>query len=253
MPFLLTGGLDHPVGDRADLAGALGHRDEVGRLHQAAHGIVPADQRLDAHDRARIQGHDRLIVEHQLAALDRPPQAAGDGQTGRWPRRSRARAVVELSRPTCLARYISMSACFSRSSPAVASNGYSAIPTLADTNTSTPSSSAGRDTIERIREAVSSATERTMLGSSSPGIESNTKKLVTAQPGDDVLLPDRLAQPSGQHSQEIVADGVAEAVVDQFEVVDVHEQHRRRRAGASGLGQVALAAARRTSAGWADR
>ena len=51
---------------------------------------------------------------------------------------------------------------------------------------------------------------------------------------------DRLAQPSGEHPQEIVADGVAEAVVDQLEVVHVDEQHRGRRAGAGGLCQIPL-------------
>ena len=79
-----------------------------------------------------------------------------------------------------------------------------------------------------------------MLGSLSPGHRQQHQKLVAAQPGDDVLGCDRLAQPSGQHPQEIVADGVAEAVVDQLEIVDVDEQHRGRRTGAGGLCQIPL-------------
>ena len=37
---------------------------------QAALGVLPADQRLDAVDRAVVDRHDRLVVQPQLAAFD---------------------------------------------------------------------------------------------------------------------------------------------------------------------------------------
>ena len=55
-----------PAGDRDELAGLLGHRQEgVGR-EQPALGVLPAHQRLDALDRAGVQPHDRLVVHDEL-------------------------------------------------------------------------------------------------------------------------------------------------------------------------------------------
>jgi hypothetical protein len=68
-------------------------------------------------------------------------------------------------------------------------------------------------------------------------------ELVAAQPGRHVARLQAAAQPLGHHPQDLVAGGVAEAVVDGLEVVQVQQQQGRGGAGAGergqGLGQAA--------------
>ena len=53
-----------PLADRQDEAGLLGERDELFRRNHAVHRMLPADERLDAGDRAARQTHLRLVVRH---------------------------------------------------------------------------------------------------------------------------------------------------------------------------------------------
>jgi hypothetical protein len=49
--------------------------------------------------------------------------------------------------------------------------------------------------------------------------------LVTAEAGQHLARPQRLAQPPADLAQEVVADGVAQGVVDLLEPVEVEEEH----------------------------
>ena len=63
--------LEHVAPERDDQAGVLGERDELGRGDAAAARVVPAHERLD---RGRLAGRevdDRLVLDDQLALLDR--------------------------------------------------------------------------------------------------------------------------------------------------------------------------------------
>src|SRR4051812_23338477 len=64
-------------------------------------------------------------------------------------------------------------------------------------------------------------------GSPSAGSASSTPELVSAEPGGGVARPDRRAHPPGDLDEQVVAGGVAEAVVDPLEVVEVDEENRR--------------------------
>ena len=75
-PDLGAGGAQHPGADRHDQAGLLGQRDELGRRHQAEVGMVPAQQRLDAEHGAVGEADLGLVVDHELALLERLPQPA---------------------------------------------------------------------------------------------------------------------------------------------------------------------------------
>ena len=52
------------------------------------------------------------------------------------------------------------------------------------------------------------------------------RELVAAEAGHRVAGADRVAQPVGDLDQQLVAGGVAEAVVDLLEAVEVQEQDR---------------------------
>ena len=58
----------------------LSQRDELRRSQQSARRMIPAKQRLDAGDHARMGLHDRLIVECQLIELERSLEIALQAQ-----------------------------------------------------------------------------------------------------------------------------------------------------------------------------
>ena len=51
------------------------------------------------------------------------------------------------------------------------------------------------------------------------------RELVAADPGDRVARPEQPCEPTRQRDEQVVADGVAEAVVDQLDAVgDIRER-----------------------------
>ena len=62
---------EHPAAELDDLAGFLGRGDERARHYQAVVRVVPAHQRLDAEQFALGEVDDRLVLEEELAALER--------------------------------------------------------------------------------------------------------------------------------------------------------------------------------------
>jgi hypothetical protein len=79
-PALGEGGLEHVSRQRPDHPGLLRERDELLRLDEAERGVLPAHERLDAADRAGQRGRERLVVDVDLAVLDRPAQIRDDLQ-----------------------------------------------------------------------------------------------------------------------------------------------------------------------------
>ena len=78
----LAGGLAHHVGaERAHQAHLFAERQELVGRQQATPGMTPADQGLEARQRAGGEAHDRLVVGHQLAPADGAAQIALQGQT----------------------------------------------------------------------------------------------------------------------------------------------------------------------------
>ena len=59
------------------------------------------------------------------------------------------------------------------------------------------------------------------------------RELVAAHARDGVLLAEHRLQTRRDHPQQLVAEGVAERVVDELERIEVEEHHRHRRAGAA--------------------
>ena len=54
------------------------------------------------------------------------------------------------------------------------------------------------------------------------------RELVAAEAGDRVARAQRLLEPRGDRREQLVAGRVAEAVVDELELVEVEEEHRDR-------------------------
>ena len=62
-------------------------------------------------------------------------------------------------------------------------------------------------------------------------------ELVTAKAGDGIRWPNTCVDALRDHAEEFVAGGVAQGVVDGFEVVEVAEEHRGRRSTSDASGQ----------------
>ena len=68
---------------RVDEPGLFGHGDELIRWHQTEPGRVPAHERLCRDDGPGIDAELRLVVDDELALVDRPPQVTDQRQLGR--------------------------------------------------------------------------------------------------------------------------------------------------------------------------
>src|SRR6185436_2250782 len=65
---------EHPLADLDNQPDLLGERDELAWHHEAADGVLPAEQRLEGGDVTGLQIDDRLIVQPELAIDERAPQ-----------------------------------------------------------------------------------------------------------------------------------------------------------------------------------
>ena len=64
-----------------------------------------------------------------------------------------------------------------------------------------------------------------------PDIAQHDREFLAAEPPEQVRRADRLARTLGENLKHAVANGMTEPVIDRLEVVEVHQQHRRRVGG----------------------
>ena len=188
---------------------------------QAAVGVVPAQQRLHGDDRSVAQLDDRLVVELELLSLDRAPQVVLDlhvlDHAG-------AHHLVE---DLVAAAAALLGAVEGRIG--VPDQGLRRLAAPADRD-----SDAGADEVlavaqdegprERLRDPLGDAGGATLV----PDVLGEDRELVPAEARDRVSRAQRLLDPGGDGGEELVAGGVAEAVVDELELVEVEEEHRDR-------------------------
>ena len=70
--------VEHELAEGSDETGLFGDGDEFGRGHEAALGVLPSHESLDAEHRGAAQAHDRLKVHAQLITLEGPAQVGLD-------------------------------------------------------------------------------------------------------------------------------------------------------------------------------
>ena len=71
--------VEHPLAEAEDQAALLGDGYEAPRQQQAQLRVLPAHQGLGAHQ-AAVGGHQRLVVKHQLVAIEGAAQGVFEGQ-----------------------------------------------------------------------------------------------------------------------------------------------------------------------------
>ncbi len=149
--------------------------------------------------------------------------------------------TAQRSRPAALARYIATSASRSSSSPVCVARHATARCRCWPTGTARGRrSSIGSPSAARMRL-------RQLLGRlQAVDVLDQDRELVAAQARDHVAGRARADDAAAGFDQQLVADQVADAVVDQLEAVQVQEQHRER-GGPSSRRARAIASARRSS------
>ena len=247
---LAAGLAQHPFADRHDQAGLLGDRDEVAPATPGrARGVLPAQQRLDADDRAGRRGRPAA----GSAARTRRARARGAGVLAicrrSAPRRSSARVKNwKLLRPDLLGvvhRGVGVAASASRHlrrrpgrGDAELARDVQLVAVDQERAGRTPASSLARD--EAASVGVGQLGQHERRTRRRPGARRCRLRAGTSRSRRDDL-------PAAA-----VAHGVAERIVDVLEAVEVDEQHRHlpavRCARARSPGRGGRAAARGSAA-----
>ena len=196
--------------------------------------VLPAHERLHAGHVAPAQIHDRLVAERELAAVERPLQVALELEPGERPR-----VHVGLE-DLVVALAVLLGHVHGRVGVAQQLLGVG----LADhRGVAEGDPDAGRDrdvaVLERDRglQGVHHALGDLDRLHLVLGLVQQDRELVAAEAGGRVDGPHRVLQAASDLPEHDVAGGVAEAVVDVLEVVDVHEQDRHRQVVAALAGE----------------
>ena len=220
-----------PAADLHDQPALLGERDELERRDQPADRMAPAQQRLDAGDRAVLEAHQRLVVQLELLALERPLQVGAQLQARHDP-------VVHggLEQPVA-ALAVALGDVHRGVGVADQLVGVGRAPGLGDRD-----AQAGADDevvvleLERAADALEDPLGGLDRGRQVLDVLEQDRELVAAEPRGGVGRADAGRDPLRHLEQHAVADGVTEAVVDGLEVVEIDEQHRHADALAQGPG-----------------
>ena len=165
------------------------------------------------------QRDDRLVVQPQLVAVDRTAQVVLDPQPGDRPVAHRLVEQLVAGPPALLGPV--------HRGVGVADQLLGALAAAGERD-----ADAGGDEVlvageheragEHRRDPLGHL-DRVVLAAD---VLEQHPELVAAEPGDGVACAHRLLQPRRDGGEQLVADVVAEAVVDQLEVVEVEEQDR---------------------------
>ncbi len=227
--------LDHPTTEGSEHTALLGHREEVVRAEQAALGVVPPQQRLGAKDPAIGHVHDGLVVQGELVALETAAQRRLGGEARH---RGMVQRVVEHLGPVApsglrlvhrrvrVAQQVARVLVADAHHDADAHRNVDLLVADVDAPAHTPLEPLGE--LDRTRPIGDALTE--------------DHELVAAEAGHEVAGAYEVAKPSGDGDEHLVADVVAEAVVDDLEPVEVDEEQRQGgvRLAGSGDGQLEL-------------
>ena len=220
LPRLPAGLREHEPAERDDQAGVLGDRDELRGLHETALRVSPAHERLEAAQRAVGETTIGWYARLELAAVE----AAAERRLGAEP--------LHRARPHALVEHL----------VAVAAGGLRAVHGGVGVTQELGLEGALRgragDADRRGREhLVAAQRDRRAQHRERPlgdgaGLVGRREalahehELVTAEAGDSVAGPDDGGEAPGDADQELVAEGVPEAVVDELEAIEAEAEHR---------------------------
>ncbi len=211
---------EDPPAERHDEAGLLGDGDEVIRQHQPAFRVLPAHQRFEPHDASGPERHDRLVVHQEIAAVDAAPQVGLELEQGH-------RALVHVAVEDLVAGLaLGLGAVHRDVGVAQDLLGVGvAGRAVGDTDR------GGHQDIVPVDREVHAQDFLDAVGhvDGAAGVVhpvDQDRELVAAQPRHGVAGAEKVLEPAGDAHQQLVADRVAEAVVDVLEAVEVEKEDR---------------------------
>ncbi len=218
---LRDGGAQHPFADRDDLAAGLGQRDELGRRDEAELGMLPAQQRLDAHELLAVGVQLRLVVQQQLVALQRAAQCRLQLQLAR-------RALLHAGREEAPRRLaLVLGAVHRRVGVARQDLVVVAVRRIAGDADRHRHAQLVALHHARLGQALQQLAGH-QLGAGGVGAGQQHGELVAAEAGHGVDLAQAALQAARDLAEQRVAHAVAEGVVDVLELVQIHEHQRER-------------------------
>ena len=217
---LPTGLAQHGPADLDHVPELVRERNERSGPDHAVARPVPAGERLERHERPPLEVDDRLVVDTELAALDCPLD--GEGK------------LLALADPGVHLRLVRDEAALA--GPLRAVHRDVRVPQQlfrhGDVLAAERDADAGVDRdvvlvdderlLDRLHEAVGDVLG--LLGGGACGAAPRTRRRRAVPARSIGRMQD--STRSGDRDQELVADVVAEAVVDRLEVVEVEEEHR---------------------------
>src|SRR6185437_8635411 len=225
-----AGPSQHPLAQLPDQTGMLGNRNELRRRNLAELRMGPARQRLDADHLVAAGVDDWLIGGSQPVVLDRLVEVAFEQlavrQVGIHRRVIDAGAVAAFVLGT-VQRHIGVAqnvggvaraAVDHRDADRRADDDVVAVDQVRRANRGDNASS---DRLQRIRIRRA---------------DGDDGEFIAAEPGDEIVAAQDAAQPLRHVEDELVADRVAERVVDVLEVVEIDVEHRGRWTAAAHFG-----------------
>ena len=212
--------VERPAADRHDQAGLLGHRDELRRRDDAPLRVAPADQRLEALHPPGRQLHDRLEVEHELLALDRTVEVAHDPEPGVG---LVAHGEVEDLEPGVPQRLGAVHGDVGVAEQILGLEVAGRAQHRADARRG--HQVPARDAEWR-RQGLADPRRGVLDVVRTAHLLEHDGELVSAQARDHVARPERGDQAPGDADEKLVPGLVAQAVVDELEVVEVEVEHR---------------------------
>ena len=220
---LPAGLAQHPLPDGHDHSRLFGDADEHGRRHDAVTGTLPAEERLHRRRLARVQPDHRLVMQHQLLALDGVTERSLQGEPLRGTRVHGGRAQAIRVAPGFLGPVHRAVRVFEEELRGIAVVGMNGDP------------DAGRH-VEVVAFDVDGMGHRLeqFLGDACRvlrvvEVRQKDCELVAAHPGDGVPLAQDHPQARRDRAQQLVAKAVTEGVVDDLESVEVEEHEHERR------------------------
>jgi len=190
-------------------------------------GVRPAQQHLGAHDLPAAQVDLRLVVQDELAALERRAQVAGEREPLDAVAVELERVALDAGAPLlglvhrdvgALHEHVDVLAVLrERGDPDA---GAQLQAHAGDVERLCDRAAHGRGDRRALHRALDRAQQ--------------DRELVAAKPSDGVLLAEQLAQAGADLAQDLVAVVMAEGVVDLLEAIEVEQHHGQPVPGARG-------------------
>src|SRR5216684_1308861 len=208
----------HPPADGQDEPRLLRQRDELGRREQPATGMLPAHQRLRAGDLAGRQRHHRLVVETELAALQRAAQV---GLELEQLHRAVVHGGVELYAASAALRLgaIEGGVCVAQE---ILGPGVECVA-VGDADAHAAEHLLATEHERGAQRVLKTVGHLERIVARLHVLEQDGE-LVAAQTRHGVARPQTVGQPPPHLGQQLVAARVPEAVVDDLEAIHVEEE-----------------------------